>query len=390
MYFAPYIDETGIHIPTYEDVRDDLINSAKLIFGEDIYISEDSQDYQFISALAAKINDVNELCVMVYNNRSPATAIGVALDSIVKLNGISRSASTKSTCTVKLIGVAGTTITNGVVSDTRKVLWDLPASVTIDITGTLYVTATCRDYGPNIALIGDITTIETPTLGWNEVTNEEAAVIGTNVEYDSLLRARQALSVARPSLSILEQTIGGILELTGVTRVNVIDNDTSVTDANGIPSHSVSAVVEGGIEYAIAESIFKNKGIGGGTYGNTSVNVTTDDIGSTIAIEFSRPTYIDVDVEIQVKALSGYTTAITDAIKQSIVDYLNSIKIGASLYASSLWGVALQNQSLNNPTFSITSILQAEHLGVLSTNDIITAYDEAIRGNASYINIVVT
>jgi uncharacterized phage protein gp47/JayE len=390
VYTAPFIDATGIHIPTYQDILDDILNSAKLIFGEDIYLAEDSQDYQFISIIATKINDVNELCVMAYNNRSPITAVGIALDSLVKLNGIKRNASTKSTVTVLLTGDAGTVITNGVVSDVRGFKWNLPATVTISMSGTVYATATCQTYGPNIALPSDITTIDTPTLGWTSVTNETSATLGTNTEQDSMLRARQTLSVARPSLSILEQTVGGILELPGVTRANVLDNDTSVTDLNGIPSHSVSAVVEGGVSYSIAESIFKNKGIGGGTYGNTSVNVTTDDIGSTIAIRFSRPEYIDVDVEIQVKALNGYTTATTDSIKQAVVNYLNSVNIGASLYASSLWGVALQTQDLNNPIFSITSIKQAQHLGSLSTSDIIADYDQAIRGNITYINIVVT
>ena len=47
-YYSPYIDNTGIHVPTYEDIRDDLIASMKQIFGQDIYLADDSQDYQQI------------------------------------------------------------------------------------------------------------------------------------------------------------------------------------------------------------------------------------------------------------------------------------------------------------------------------------------------------
>ena len=59
-YFNPYIDGTGIHVPTYNDIRDELISQMKQIFGSDIYIDEDSMDYQQISIFAKKIYDANK------------------------------------------------------------------------------------------------------------------------------------------------------------------------------------------------------------------------------------------------------------------------------------------------------------------------------------------
>lgn len=53
-YFSPYIDLTGMHIPTYADIRDELISMMKQIFGQDIYIDVDSQDYQQISIFAKR------------------------------------------------------------------------------------------------------------------------------------------------------------------------------------------------------------------------------------------------------------------------------------------------------------------------------------------------
>ena len=49
-YFAPFVDDAGLHIPTYIDIRDDLIAQYKTIFGEEIYLDNDSQDYQMIAA----------------------------------------------------------------------------------------------------------------------------------------------------------------------------------------------------------------------------------------------------------------------------------------------------------------------------------------------------
>ena len=53
-YFTPYIDETGFHFPTYQDIVDDMVAGAKSIFGSDIYLENDSADYQLISIFALK------------------------------------------------------------------------------------------------------------------------------------------------------------------------------------------------------------------------------------------------------------------------------------------------------------------------------------------------
>ena len=74
-YTAPYIDELGMHIPTYNDILQDLLTSMKQIFGSDIYLDEDSMDYQQISIFARKIYDTNSLALLVYNNRTANTSV---------------------------------------------------------------------------------------------------------------------------------------------------------------------------------------------------------------------------------------------------------------------------------------------------------------------------
>jgi uncharacterized phage protein gp47/JayE len=91
-YFAPYIDDAGLHVPTYIDIRDDLIAQFRQIYGDDLYLEDDSQDYQMISAFASKTADTMAMLQIVWNNHSPKTAVGTALSSLVKLNGIARKA----------------------------------------------------------------------------------------------------------------------------------------------------------------------------------------------------------------------------------------------------------------------------------------------------------
>ncbi|UUZ95978.1 baseplate J/gp47 family protein [Paenibacillus sp. P25] len=170
-YFAPVITNTGMSIPSYVDIRDQLIADAQTIFGSDIYLEPNTQDYQWIATVATKLYDSFLTAQAVYNSRGPATAIGPGLDVIVGVNGIKRKAGTASTATVTLIGTPNTTITNGIVGDVNGNNWSITSPTTISSTGTVTALATCQTVGPITAGPGEINRIVTPTLGWTGVTN---------------------------------------------------------------------------------------------------------------------------------------------------------------------------------------------------------------------------
>ena len=386
-YFAPYIDKTGFHMPTYIDIRDKMCDDARNIFGKDIYLGEDSQDYQYIATIAEKIYDAFQIAQQVYNNRGPSTAIGAALDGIVKINGIKRKAAAYSKCNVIINGIPGINISNGVILDKSNIQWNLPSTVIIPDSGEVIVEAKCSIAGPIIADPGDLTGIYNPTYGWNGVRNEERSSVGAKVEDDSKLRRRQSISTAQPSNSMLEGTKGAVAQVKDVTRSEVYENDTNLVDKKGLPPHSITVIAEGGDEKEIAEAIWIHKGPGCYTNGDIEIKVT-DSKKQVTPIRFFRPDYIDIDVVINVKALDGYTTAITDKIKNNIVSYLNEMDIGAYLAISSLWGVALQAMNnLCNPIFSITSITAARHGEEQNAKDISMGYKEVCRGDID--NIVV-
>lgn len=203
-----------------------------------------------------------------------------------------------------LVGQAGATITNGAAKDANGVKWMLPATVTIPPSGTITVTATCATIGDISARAGTITQIATPALGWQSVTNPADAAEGAPVEKDAELRRRQTVSTALPSLTVLDGIIGAVANVTGVTRYVAYENDTGATDANGIPSHSISLVVEGGDATVIANAIAAKKTPGSGTYGTTAI-VVTDIYGRPIAINFFRPTPAPIAATVAIKALTG-------------------------------------------------------------------------------------
>ncbi|HCT4450511.1 TPA: baseplate J/gp47 family protein, partial [Klebsiella michiganensis] len=207
--------------------------------------------------------------ITVYRSFSPSTALNDALTSNVKINGISRRAATNSTVDVLLVGEPGTNITNGSVKDTNGIIWNFPAQVVIGIDGTAIATATCTTPGAVAALAGSVNKINTPTRGWVSVTNPLAATVGVAAETNAELRVRQSQSVALPSVTPFESVDGAIANIEGVTRHKLYENDQDTPDANGLPPHSIAAIVEGGDATVIANTLRGVKGQGSTPFGST-------------------------------------------------------------------------------------------------------------------------
>ena len=374
---AAQVTSTGISAPSYADIYASLQASVQAIYGSDIYIDPDSQDGQFLAIFAQAVNDSNNTAIAVYNAFSPATAQGTGLSSVVQINGLSRLVATNSTVTVTLVGVAGTIINNGIVADALGNQYNLPATVTIPSGGSINVTATATTAGAVNSAIGTVTQIITPTLGWQNVTNAAASVPGSAVETDAALRVRQAVSTSLPAQSILGAILAAILNVPGVTTAYVYENDTSTTNGLGIPSHSISAVVEGGDITAIAEAIALKKSPGTGTYGTTSV-VVTDSAGIPDTINFYQPTLVPIDVNIAVKSQTGYVSTTTALMKTQLAAYLNSLPIGGTdsyVFFSKLYAPLDDTGSLAN-TYNITGITFRRNSNSFATTDIAIAFNE--------------
>lgn len=386
---AATIDANGITAPTYADIYAWLQQQFQAIYGADVYIDPDSQDGQLLAVFAQAVADCNAVTIGVYNSFSPAKAVGAALSSNVKINGIQREAASYSSADLTLVGQAGTTITNGIAKDANNNQWALPASVTIPPAGEITVTATCTTIGAVAAPAGTITQIGTPTRGWQSVTNAFDAAAGAPVETDAALRARQGVSTALPSQTVMDGIMGAVGNVAGVTRWVGYENDTSAIDANGIPSHSISLVVEGGDATAIANAIAVKKTPGSGTYGTTQI-VVTDIYGRPITISFFRPTAAPVAATVSIKALTGYTSAVGQQIQQAVSDYVNGIAIGGGLSGSVEWGDALTaaNGVGGGTTFKLAGLTLTGPRGA-GAPDVALLFNEAASCAPASVTLVV-
>lgn len=390
--FVATIDATGIHAPDYADILATLQARYRSIFGSDAYLEADSQDGQWLAILARGYSDLNAALIAAYNARSPSTAQGEGLSSVVKINNVRRQSASNSTVDVTLTGEAGRAIFNGVVSDTAgSHKWSLPQSVVIGSGGSVTVTATCQDKGAILAPAGTLTKIVTPTLGWLSVTNASDAAPGAPVERDSELRIRREQSTALSAITPLQAVTAAVAAVTGVARIKPYENDTNTVDINGIAPHSIALVVEGGDASAIAEQIRLKKGAGAGTFG-TSTQVVTDEQGVNYLIRFSRPDQIAIKVEIELHALLGYTSIIGDTIASQVAAYVNNLDIGQDVVLTRLYLPANLYGAADSAKFEILSggITLAKVADSLGTADIAIAYNERATLAVSDVSIVVS
>lgn len=355
---AAVISATGITAPDYSDILASLKASFQLIYGADAYLEADSQDGQLLAIFARAIHDCNQTAIAAYLSYSPATSQGVALSNNVKINHLARLLASNSQVNVLVAGVAGTIITAGIVADTAGNRWNLPPEVVIGAGGDVLVTATAQQPGAIQASIGTVTSIVNPQLGWQSVTNPSAASAGAAVESDAELRVRQATSTALRSRTILDGLTGELLALQGVSYAVVYENDTGVTNADGIPPHSIAAVVQGGDSQQIGEIIFAKKTPGCGTHGTTTVSVLNS-IGTLQDINYFVPTPVPIAVEVRITVNSFYTSAIGEQIKRAMVDYVAALKVGVDIEVTRLYIPALLTGDVNSTTYSLLSVKAA-------------------------------
>ena len=384
-----YIDETGYHFSDYPGVLSYLENAYREIYGQDVYIDADSQDGQLLAIFASAIYDALALGASTYNSFSPSTAQGVGLSRNVKINGIARKTSTYSTVDLYLVGQVGAVITNGQAEDILNQKWNLPASVTIPSGGSITVTATAANVGAVSAAANTITTIATPTLGWQTVNNPAQVTEGAPIELDAQLRIRQSKSVAIPSLSVFDGIIGAVASLDGVTRYRGYENDTNSTDANNIPAHSISLVVEGGVTQEIGDTIAIKKTPGTGTFGTTTVT-TYDEYGMPNAINFYRPTAATISVEVDITALLGYTSGYETLIAQAIAETINVLDIGDDVLLTKLYVPANLPGTAAGATFDITQIQIKKNAGSFAASNITIAFNEVAECDPSDVTVNVS
>ena len=259
-----------------------------------------------------------------------------------------------------------------VIQVTSGVVFDVSANLNIDEVGTV-VFFEAIEKGAKLLPIGELNEIETPVFGWNRVNNLIDGIIGKNRETDEALRIRREQSILITATHTLLAIKSKVRQLDNVADVFATENNTETTDSFGTHRQFIWLVVEGGEDLEIATAIYNTVAGGIGTRGNQNITVQDED-GQQYIINFDRPTYIDVNIEIEYVRLENFPINGEDLIKDALVNRGNQYLINEDLIYSRLYtpinsvaGVQVDSLTVNSGMSNIVT-LPNEKIRILREN----------------------
>lgn len=317
------IDQDGIQIQTFAEIVDEILNGTAdfpglyQIYGSNINVDPNSPDGQMVNIFAQAKVDMLEMIQQVFTSFDPDQAVGVQLDQRCALNGVVRNPGSYTltnvtvtvTQAVTLPGLDTAPTAPFTVSDANGNQFQLVAQHAFGAAGSAALAFRAAELGAVTPTANTITNIVTVTLGVASVNNPTAATsIGETEESDFSLRIRRAKSVALPSKGYYQGLIAALTVTSGVTSINLLENTTNAVDVNGIPGHSIWAIVAGGTDTDVANAIYLKRNAGCGMKGATTVVVTQVD-GTLFEVKFDRPTMQDLWISFNVAAVTGTVDA---------------------------------------------------------------------------------
>lgn len=322
---------TGFKPKRLRDLLDETMADIRAITDEDgqaVFINEkdDSIIGQFNAIVCEQLADCWQQAYAASTQFDPLNAFGVALRSLVQLNGIVPAYGSATKINVTLSGTSGTVVPAGSqISDVNaNTIFSLNSDVIIGSAGTGTGTATCNTLGEINPANNTIIQILTPVYGWHNVTNTSVAVLGDDPETDNQLHIKQQRETSNTSYSQVDALYAGITNLAEVDYVRIYQNWTLETDDKGIPAKTIAAVVDGGDTEAIANVMWLKAPMLSNYAGNLEHPVTMfDRFGLAYQITFYRPEKVPVyiDLDITITDASIYPADAYDQIKQNIIDY---------------------------------------------------------------------
>lgn len=343
------LTDRGFRRPTYAELLDAFEYKARELFGNNINLTVRSPVGLFLRIFAWMLNILMSVGEDTYNSRFIDTAVGTSLYNLGKAIGLHLLPDQRASGTLKITGTIGATVPEGWLASTVAGLqFFVTETGVIGEDGTVLLPARAVTAGPegNVAA-GTITVIVNPGAAEvTAVTNPDEFIGGRERETDEEFRDRYYQSVDYAGGVNADAIRGAILqEVEGVYSAIVNENDTDETDDEGLPPHSIEAIVYGGLDADIARVIFDRKAAGIQTHG-TVTNQVQSVSGIMYTIKFSRPTLVPVYIRVTglVTDVDKFPVDGDDQIKQALIDYIGEdvtggTSIGETVYFNRLYQV---------------------------------------------------
>lgn len=234
-----------------------------------------------------------------------------------------------------------------------------------------------------------INVIVNPAAGITSVNNTLATSGGLDAETDDELRYRYYNSTGNPGASSTNSIRATLLKVDGVINALVRENKTLST-VGDLPGKCVAAVVQGGTDIDIANTLLNVVAGGMESYGSTIVEVM-DDSGSPQNIGFSRPTIVGVWCNVSITTNDNFPGDGSQLVKTAIIKYIGgqdtdgTIYNGTGLGQSAVWTLCI-NAALSIPGITDISLtLSTDGIAFSTSNITITSLQVALTDSAKVV-----
>lgn len=368
---VPKLDwsDTGLILPSEPEILNAVLADINNAFGGGLNLSLTTPQGQLAQTITAIIGDKNSEFAQLINLMNPLTSYGLYQDAIGKIYFMSRLAGTGTVVTCQVTGSVDTVIPSGtLVSDTKGYNYKSLSEIKIgsDNKGEgqfQNVKSGAIGCAPNT-----LTVILQAIQGWETINNENAGILGREVESRSDFETRRKNSVNIGGSGNISSIRAAVLALNDVVDCYAYSNDTGQDITIGSTNVSVKKstiyiAVTGGLENDIALAIFSKKSSGCGYNGNTNVTITYPDYpdpAPTAVVTFQRPTATNVYFAISIENDDSLPTGIEESIKQAIINRFNGTdgsekaRTGQSIYASSYYSAITSLDATNINVLSLT------------------------------------
>lgn len=376
------VDSTGFVRPTFQEIRDELESRFKGRFGADRNTAHETPDGMFIDWASEMVALLLEAGESAYNAQFFDTVMGASLDLWMADRLFTRRPALASTITLTLAGTPGSVIPAGsrVRHPGNQSSWSLDTDATIGGGGTVTAAFTCTTKGPIEASAGSTWVIETVVAGWSGATNAAAATAGRLVESGAQLKARYRTAIQLGSLG------AALLKLDGVDTVAVFENDTDIPDGLYGTTHWVEALVVGGDDQEVIDTIWRYKPKGIGTEGDTSGTESLS--GDSNTVSYSRGTESDIWVTVEITAGEGFDASTADYLRDELVAWANKAHTHGDDVAPDLFRAEIARLVPGRFSTSVTvgtSAPPAGTTGILAIADRTVARFDTSRTSVSFV-----
>ena len=315
------VTEAGFIRKPYVVILTEVQTSMRQLLGQDVDVSPSSPLGQIAQIFAFEVAKIWVEMERVYDAAYIDTAAGIHLQKLGRLNGMTINPATYATGEVvfsratpapqEYVIPAGTVVA----SADRTILYTTTAAGSLAAGATVSDPVSIRAVEPGIRAnlaMHTVVAITTPILGVDYVTNPQAVTGGADRESDAVYRARMK-TYEPASRGTVHALRSKLLDIDGVLDLNIVED----TDAN-----TVSVSILGGADAAISAEIEETRPAG-------------------IAVTWSRPTVVPVDVTAQLRTSVSDTEAVVQNVTSALAMMLQSWSIGASIDYSVLVSAVL-------------------------------------------------